>query len=338
MKNGLMIVNPNKYGLMNIGDYIQALAAKQFFDHIDLTLDRDYELASYNGDPVRMIMNGWYMDHPENFPPSEKIKPLFVSFHINSYGLPDILRDECVKYFKEHQPIGCRDYNTVELLKEKGIEAYFTGCLTLTLGRKYKFNGERKGVYIVEPVFSTKGLSKRPLLLLKAIKSLILNYKSIKTIAHKKNDISFRSLLHNSIFFNEYSKVFEKDILINAEYINQYNKDIAKMSYLERLSYADSLIKKYARAKLVITSRIHCGLPCLGLETPVIYTVNAQAEEMSTMRFGGLIELFNTIIWSNDHLLFHGKSRLSLKNIPDNKTNWKPLSKKLIKICEDFTK
>lgn len=338
MKNGLMIVNPNKYGLMNIGDYIQALAAKQYFNHIDTILDRDYELASYDGETTRMIMNGWYMDHPENFPPSKKIEPLFVSFHINNYGLPGLLREECIKYFKEHQPIGCRDYNTVNLLKEKGVDAYFTGCLTLTLGRKYKYIGERKGVYIVEPIFSTKNLSKRPLLLLKAIRSLILNFKSIKAIATKKNDLSFRSLLHNSIFFSEYSKVFEKDILINAEYINQYNKDIAKMSYIERLTYAENLIKKYAQAKLVITSRIHCGLPCLGLETPVIYTINAQAEKMSTIRFGGLMELFNTITWSKDHLVFHGKEKFTLNNIPNNKPNWKTLSDKLIELCENFTK
>ena len=79
MKNGLMIVNPNEAGLMNIGDYVQALAARQYFPNIDILLDRDNDLASYQGEEVRMIMNGWFMDHPENFPPSHQIKPLLIS-------------------------------------------------------------------------------------------------------------------------------------------------------------------------------------------------------------------------------------------------------------------
>ena len=145
MKNGLMVVSPNEAGKMNIGDFIQALAAKQYFDKIDVLIDRDFGLAKYDGEEVKMIMNGWYMDHPENFPPSDKIIPLFVSMHINRYGLPGLLRDECVEYFKRHQPIGCRDFHTVELLKSKGVDAYFTGCLTLTLGRKYKYGGTRRG-------------------------------------------------------------------------------------------------------------------------------------------------------------------------------------------------
>ncbi|MCM1108883.1 MAG: polysaccharide pyruvyl transferase family protein [Clostridium sp.] len=337
MKNGLMVVSPNEAGMMNIGDFVQAQAARQYFDTIDILIDRDFGLAKYNGDEVKMIMNGWYMDHPENFPPSNNITPLFVSMHINSYGLPGLLRKECVEYFKKHQPIGCRDMHTVELLKEKGVDAYFTGCLTLTLGRKYKYDGKREGVYIVEPIFSTKDLSKRPKLICKAISTLLLHHKAIKHIARKKRDTSFRSLLHNSIYFREYSKVFDKEILINAEYINQFNKDIAKLSYNERLEYAEKLIQKYAQAELVITSRIHCGLPCLGLETPVIYTLDAESDKMSTERFGGLMELFNTITWSKDNLIWQGE-KITLANKPKNKDNWKPLAKKLIQTCEKFIK
>jgi hypothetical protein len=146
--------------------------------------------------------------------------------------------------------------------------------------------------------FSSKNLSKRPLLLLKAIRSLILNFKSIKAIATKKNDLSFRSLLHNSIFFSEYSKVFEKDILINAEYINQYNYDIQKEypSQQDKLDYAESLVRKYSEAACVITSRIHCALPCLGLETPVVFVELKGDSDYSTDRFGGLISLFNAMI------------------------------------------
>lgn len=338
MKNGLMVVSPNEAGKMNIGDFIQALAAKQYFDKIDVLIDRDFGLAKYDGEEVKMIMNGWYMDHPENFPPSDKIIPLFVSMHINRYGLPGLLRDECVEYFKRHQPIGCRDFHTVELLKSKGVDAYFTGCLTLTLGRKYKYGGTRRGVYIVDPYFSTYNISKRPLFLLQTVATLVRHYKPIRTISLKKKDASFRSLLHNAVFFRTYSKVFDARMLVEAEYVNQFNEEIGKMSYQERLSYAETLIRKYASAEFVITSRIHCGLPCLGLDTPIIFVRNEQSGNMSTDRFGGLMDLFNVITWSKDRLLWNEKKRMTFKNIPQNKPNWEKISENLVRICENFAR
>lgn len=337
MLNGLMIVNPNINGLVNIGDYVQALAARQYFKNISICLDRDKDFALYQGEDVKIIMNGWYMDNPENFPPSEKIHPLYIAVHINSYGLPAMLRPECVEYFKKHQPIGCRDKHTVRLLESKGVEAYFSGCLTLTLGRKYKFDGERKGIYIVEPTFSTYDLSKRPLLIMKSLIYLLFNFASIKKIAQKKGDCSVRSLLHNAIYFKEYAKVFERQILLDAEYISQCNEDYARMTIDERLASAENLKKKYAKAKLVITSRIHCALPCLGLETPVIYTLKDNDLKMSTERFEGLVDLFNTVTWRGDSLVKLG-SKITLCNIPRNKESWRTIAHALIEKCEKFAK
>lgn len=338
MKNALMIVSPNKYNILNIGDYIQALAAQQYLGHIDVYIDRDYELSTYNGDPVNMIMNGWYMDHPENFPPSDKIHPFYIAVHINKLALPEILRDECIEHFKKYQPIGCRDYHTVELLKDKGIDAYFSGCLTLTLGKKYKWSGERKGIYMVEPYFSTYNFSKRPKMILKAFCTLITNYSKIKIISSKKKETSLRALLHNSIFFREYRKCFDEKILLEAEYISQANLEIAQLSVEERFDYAKELIQKYSKAKLVITSRIHCGLPCLGLETPVIYTLNKQSISISTDRFGGLIDLFNVIEWNKDSLNFPTRKKITIDNIPQNKNNWKIIAEKLYHTVKEHFK
>ena len=36
-------------------------------------------------------------------------------------------------YYRQHEPIGCRDVATVELLRQIGVEAYLSGCHTLTL-------------------------------------------------------------------------------------------------------------------------------------------------------------------------------------------------------------
>ena len=47
--------------------------------------------------------------------------------------------------WKRFEPIGCRDENTVKILKEKGIAAYFSSCLTTTFKR---VDSARKGVVL----------------------------------------------------------------------------------------------------------------------------------------------------------------------------------------------
>ena len=69
---------PNISGV-NIGDYVQALASSQFLPHIDGFIDRDEDLKDYAGEPCKVIMNGWYMHLPQNWPPSDLIDPLFLA-------------------------------------------------------------------------------------------------------------------------------------------------------------------------------------------------------------------------------------------------------------------
>ena len=116
MKNALLVVSTGVGGKINIGDYIQAVAAAQFLPSVDAFIERETELSEYEGEKIRMIMNGWYMNHPENWPPSPLIRPLFVALHINKCGLPAFLSTDSVNYLKTHEPIGCRDTNTVRLL------------------------------------------------------------------------------------------------------------------------------------------------------------------------------------------------------------------------------
>lgn len=340
MKNGLLVVSTGVDNKINIGDYVQALAAKQFFATTDICLERETDLKKYEGESVKMIMNGWYMNHPENWPPSNKIVPLYVALHINRCGLPDFLDEESVDYFKRHEPIGCRDTKSVELLKEKGVDAYFTGCLTLTLGRKYKSTQRDGKVYVVEPYTKTAGLvsySKKESL--KTVFYLLSHYSDVKYIAAKKKEKGVKSLFYNAYFLKEYSKVFDYKMLVDAEYVNQYNYDIQQdyPTQEDKLLYAESLVKKYAKASCVITSRIHCALPCLGLETPVVFVQLKGDSDYSTARFGGLINLFNVMTWDGLHLSNPFKVGLINKNnFPKNKDDWKLLASNLIKKCEEF--
>ena len=107
---------------------------------------------------------------------------------------------------------------------------------------------------------------------------------------------------------------------------------------LDRLEEAERLIRLYAEASLVITSRIHCALPSLGMETPVIYLEKGQDIEESKCRLAGLKDLFNVVKVDNGVLVpqFETSLPIRLSNIPANKDTWRDLANNLKLKCRDF--
>lgn len=96
------------------------------------------------------------------------------------------------------------------------------------------------------------------------------------------------------------------------------------------LRIAEEHVKAYARAKLVITSRIHCALPCLALGTPVILV----RTKFDADRFKGLFDFFNYLgVGEHDGLI----NTINLANgFVVNKTVHLPYAEKLTKICTSF--
>ena len=109
-------------------------------------VDRDYASGRDYRQPVWMISNGWFM-HANgrgrfDFPFPDAIRPIFVSFHVNK---PDLLTPQAVDYLKRMEPIGCRDWTTVYQLLDHGVDAFFSGCLTTTVGLVFKDKGNKRG-------------------------------------------------------------------------------------------------------------------------------------------------------------------------------------------------
>ena len=338
MKYKLLGVSTEKE--LNIGDYIQALASSQFLPSLDGFVQRE-QLKEYHEDETKMIMNGWYMHHPENWPPSELIHPLYVAFHMNVLAKDSLLNAESIAYFKKHEPIGCRDHQTVRTLQSKDVKAYFSGCMTLTLGQKYYNKEKEDKCYFVDPYFKTDWS------LFSVIRNaiyLLTHWKSISIISSKypESKTGLRKKMILTTFYREYKKIFTKETLLNAEYINQQNETIKSSSKTEfdYLYEAEKLVKKYAKAKLVVTSRIHCALPCLGLGTPVIYTEDHHQSEASRCRLEGLRELFTILTWNRGKLFpeFVISDKISKNNYPKNKNNWKIIAENLIERCQNFVK
>jgi hypothetical protein len=151
--------NSNSFGLLtyspdvNIGDYIQSLAARQFLPKVDVYVDRE-KLYKYEGEKIKLILNGWFLHNSKNWPPSDLIEPLFISFHLSPLSAKDILDEKGIRYLKKYSPIGCRDVYTKEMLIKHGIDAYYSGCLTLTLCKTYFCGSRNKEILFVDPIFN----------------------------------------------------------------------------------------------------------------------------------------------------------------------------------------
>jgi len=222
-------------------------------ENVDYFVNRDTINEKVTDEKVKLICNGWYSETPENWPPADNYEPLFISFHVTNEHNSNkkIVNSKFYDYYKKYEPIGCRDYDTVELFKSIGIDAYFSGCLTLTLNNEYDYRTD--DIYLVDPFYK---YNATPKYLRKAIDTLVPE--------DYKKDVTF--ITHND--------------LLSMHRVDQ------------RLERARGILKKYATAKMVITSRIHVALPCLALGTPV-YFVDVGYKHRN--RFKGILDLMHCI-------------------------------------------
>lgn len=206
---------------INLGDQIQSLAAEQFLPGIDRFFDRDTLSLEKADTPYLIIMQGWFSMTPELcFPPPDNIIPVFFGFHISAHnnGYQHFLNDATVNYFNNHEPIGCRDRSTLDLMQQKGVRSFLSLCLTLTFPARH--NKPKNG----------------------------------------------------------------KVILVDAKNINlpdQITKDAVSVSHILKVSglseetkrkMAAELLTLYRdEARLVVTTRLHCALPCIAMGIPVIF-------------------------------------------------------------------
>lgn len=101
-----------------------------------IELDRDFSSGRRYPENTWLISNGWFMHRPyggnADFPYPASVNPIFLSFHLQDES---VLTPVVLRYLREHGPIGCRDWNSVRVLKAEGIEAFFSGCITSTISQ-----------------------------------------------------------------------------------------------------------------------------------------------------------------------------------------------------------
>ncbi len=198
-------------------------------------VDRDYASGRQYPGPVWIVANGWYMHRnfrgEFDFPFNKNIKPIFVSFHLNHAGL---LNQEIADYLKACGPIGCRDWTTVYRLRDYGVPAFFSGCLTTTVGTIFPTHSNPGGPTAIVDV-KQAGDSTQP----------------------------------------------------GPAEFTQIGDQVRDMDLVTGLRRSVELLETYSGYGKILTSRLHCYLPCRSIGMPVDFTPKNKAD----IRFEGLLDL-----------------------------------------------
>ena len=237
-----------------------------------IELDRDFASGRQYPDNTWLVCNGWFM-HTNyrgemDFPFPASVNPIFLSFHVNN---PDVLTPEVAENLKQYEPIGCRDWTTVYRLHDFGVKAFFSGCLTTTVGQ-------------VLPTADSKGK------------------KRVAVVETQYN-------------IEKYKNWEVEEFCQVGDYVRDF-------SLVDGIKDAKDMLEHYAPFSKVITSRLHCYLPCRSMGLPVEF----KPRNLSDVRFEGLLDLdevaFNKIRHGIENKLekmltaiFSGKSRDEVMNL-----------------------
>ncbi len=290
MKYGVVVVR----NTWNIGDDIQSYAAAQLLHQVDYYIEREHlDIFRPNEqEPVNTIVNGWLMNNKLAWPISTCINPLYISMHFHKednlrvYG--DFLDDLGGKDLKEHEPIGCRDLETKQLLEEHGIKTWFSGCMTLTLSAKFPKTIEKPYVCLTD-----------------------ISPEAVAYVKEKYPGLEIRVIEHEP---NELPPLVDQ-----------------QATWESRFHQVEELLTVYQNAQAVVTTRLHCAMPCLALNTPVLLLNDHSVIENG--RFDGLKQLVNC---ATTEEFISGKTAFSLETPPRNPDTYLAMREKLLATVADF--
>lgn len=241
----------------NSGDEIQSIAHSQFFPYISDFQSRSRGWPRATGN---VIGNAWY-GFTFKFPPREKdlskLNATFVAMHVAGRGQDSVNHTSGLEYLKHYNkyvgPLGARDAATLRLFQHLNVTAFLSRCLTMMIQ-----NG--------------------------------CNCRHCESNCPTKNEIVMNDV-NMTLLPDHVQEQLKKEgaLKLTAVMRKSDNKSI-----LGRFRYAQKLLYIYAhRAKVVITSRLHCALPSLALGVPVIF-VDSKATALvggSRARLDGIWDL-----------------------------------------------
>ena len=135
----------------NIGDLYQVIGIKRAYQQMKVAesdiikIDRDY-LAEYDGEYVILPLTSFMDVLPGTniFPLSPRIIPVFIGMHC--------IDDQHLAYLSKYQhfgPFGCRDEMSMKKMRQNGLNAYMSGCLSICAEKRPKLPTQKK-VFLVD--------------------------------------------------------------------------------------------------------------------------------------------------------------------------------------------
>lgn len=125
--------------LVNMGDKLQFLSIDYIYSQMNILADEVVKIESkqvqtYNGEeylllPINFSLFSRIFMCEDKISISPKIIPVYIGAYIGYYE-ERYFNDYNLSYLKRYSPIGCRDEQTVQILRRWGIEAYLSGCVT----------------------------------------------------------------------------------------------------------------------------------------------------------------------------------------------------------------
>jgi polysaccharide pyruvyl transferase len=250
----------------NLGDEIQSIAAAQFLPRVDATVDRDHLRLDTKGRDIDAILNGWFLAG-EEWPPPDALHPLVVSFYAPA-ECTRVYDRRHLEWYRRHEPIGCRSSAFARNIEAIGVRAYFSGCLSLCLPPAPMERGAE--VCVVD---CDTNLLRRLVPVHVLERATFLSHVDRTDARGLSRRIAKRAL---------------RELRPHApRLVWSIAAAYRRRRHAERTARARALLDRYARARLVITGRLHCFLPCLALGTPVLL-LHSPAD---AHRLGGLAEL-----------------------------------------------
>ena len=147
MKHGLLSVP----GSVNVGDAVQTGLVRDMYEERGI---KDYvriqsgNTSGYRGEKMLLPLNSWNKyDGPRDtkwFAQSPDIDYLYLGFHLQG----DLRTFGKNVKLKSDYPIGCRDVPTRDFLRSLGYNAYFSGCISMTLPKRPE--GDYRLVYVID--------------------------------------------------------------------------------------------------------------------------------------------------------------------------------------------
>ena len=111
---------------------------------------------------------------------------------------------------------------------------------------------------------------------------------------------------------------------------NAIPEEIKNKSFEDRMNDVEKILKTYQGAHLVITSRLHVALPCLALETPVIFIHKKNYEEHRLKTYVDYLNSYVDTDFEQENI------KELLENPKENKKDYLEIRNSLIKKCKEF--